>query len=145
MPSGTVGRPVASIFRTARSCWQSPPITRASYCFGFASDVKTEIFDAPSTTWQFVTTTPSERTMNPVPTPLPSWALPSWSVWKTSVVTLTTDGRARFTTPATDPAPVVATVVLSGSAVDAPLAPTSTEQAVATIASATTPRTILRM
>src|SRR5436309_12111173 len=75
-PRGTVGNPVASIFRTARSCWQSPPITRASYCFGVCADVETVIFDPPSTTWQFVTMTPSCRTMNPVPTPFPCWTLP---------------------------------------------------------------------
>ena len=33
-PRATVGRSVASILRTARSCRQSPPITRASYCVG---------------------------------------------------------------------------------------------------------------
>ncbi len=63
----------ASIFRTARSCRQSEPITRALNCLGSASDVKTVIFEAASTTWQFVTMTPSDRTMNPVPTP---WPLP---------------------------------------------------------------------
>jgi hypothetical protein len=34
-------------------------------------DVNTVIFVAPSTTWQLVTTTPSDRTMKPVPTPWP--------------------------------------------------------------------------
>ncbi len=71
--AATVGMSFASIFRTARSCRQSEPITRASNCSGSASDVKTVIFEAASTTWQFVTMTPSDRTMNPVPTP---WPLP---------------------------------------------------------------------
>ena len=99
-PRGTVGNPVASIFKTARSCWQSPPITRASYCFGDCADVETVIFDPPSTTWQFVTMMPSCRTMNPVPTPLPCWTLPNGPGWTTSVVTFTSAGSAALTTVA---------------------------------------------
>ena len=59
------------------------------------------ILEAPSTTWQLVTMTPSDRTMNPVPTPWPSWGLPNWSAEKMSVVTFTVAGRTRFTTAAT--------------------------------------------
>ena len=78
MPSATVGNPVASIFSTARSCSQSPPMTRrVVLASGLASELNTVIFEAPSTTWQFVTMTPSDRTMNPVPTPWPSPA-PGW-------------------------------------------------------------------
>jgi hypothetical protein len=56
------------------SCRQSLPITRALRCrpwapFGLFRNTVT--LEAPSTTWQFVTMTPSERTMNPVPTPRP--------------------------------------------------------------------------
>src|SRR5712691_630445 len=96
-PSATVGRPVAFTFRTARSCRQSPPISRASYCFGSLSELETVIFEAPSTTWQFVTMTPSDRTTNPVPTPCPCPA----PAWKMSVVTFTTAGRTRATTAST--------------------------------------------
>ena len=72
-PSPRGERPCASIFRTARSCSQSPPITRASYFCGLLAEVETVIFVPPSTTWQFVTTMPSDRTTKPVPTPSPVW------------------------------------------------------------------------
>ena len=72
---------------------------------GSSSLVNTEIREPPSTTWQFVTITPSDRTMKPVPTPCPSWALPNWSVWKMSVVTLTVAGRTRAATAATGSLP----------------------------------------
>src|SRR2546425_4911812 len=76
-PSATVGTPVALTLSAARSCSQSPPITRAWYWTGRWADVETVILFAPSTTWQFVTMTPSERTTNPVPTPLPCCAPPN--------------------------------------------------------------------
>src|SRR5581483_951424 len=50
-PSGTVGRPVASTFRTARSADGSPPITLAAYRFESGGGVITVTCVAPSTTW----------------------------------------------------------------------------------------------
>src|SRR5438093_8289116 len=144
-PRGTVGNPVASIFRTARSCWQSPPITRASYCFGVCADVETVIFDPPSTTWQFVTMTPSCRTMNPVPTPFPCCTLPNGPGWNTSVVTFTTAVIAILTTVPMGSAAPFRDPPLDDRAVELAESPVrSTEQAVATNASATAPTRILR-
>ena len=68
-------------------------MTRASYRTGFAAEVKTLIRVACSTTWQFVTMTPSDRTMNPVPTPFPCCAPPNCVGWNRSVVTFTTPGN----------------------------------------------------
>ena len=145
-PRPTVGRPVAPIFSTARSCRQSPPITRASYVFGFLSDVKTVIFVASSTTWQFVTMTPSERTTKPVPTPLPCWP-----PRRMSEVTFTTAGSTRCTTWTTDPPPGGTGAgdddsdrIDALSAV-APFVPKLTEHAVAARASTTEGMRSLRM
>src|SRR5918995_1760877 len=105
-PSGTVVRPFACTFRTARSCSQSPPITRAPYRVGSSSDVETVMRDAPCTTWQLVTTTPLDRTMKPVPIPSPCSGAPVEDAWYTFVVTLTTEGSTLEATAAygSDPA-----------------------------------------
>ncbi len=97
-PSSTIGSPSASILSTARSALGSPPMARASK--SRPSAVKTSMLRAPSTTWKLVTTTPSSRTMNPVPAP---WLVSPDSGLGESrfVVTLTTAGRTRSTTAAT--------------------------------------------
>src|SRR6266542_2782745 len=97
-PSDTVGRPVAFTLSTARSASASPPITRATNVRVGVVEVVTVIRCAPSTTWKFVTTIPSERTMNPVPTPRPGCEPPKTFDSSRFVVTFTTAGRARWTT-----------------------------------------------
>src|SRR6266498_3264755 len=52
---------------------------------------------ACSTTWKLVTTIPSDRMTNPVPTPRPD-SPPRGSGWNRLVVTLTTAGRTAWTT-----------------------------------------------
>ena len=104
---------------------------------GSSSEVNTVIFEPPSTTWQFVTTTPSERTMNPVPTPWPCWAPPNWSGWKMSVVTFTTAGSTRWTTAVTGSLPasrVGSEPALTAGAADDDESPSLTAQAEVAIA-----------
>jgi hypothetical protein len=57
----------------------------------------TVIAVAPSTTWSLVIITPSERTTNPVPTPVLVPEPEKGSNVRTFVVTLTTAGDAAFT------------------------------------------------
>jgi hypothetical protein len=59
-----------------------------------SADVSTVTFDAPSTTWKFVTTTPSDRTTNPVPSPVPFVVVET---------TFTTAGNTLSTTRTTPP------------------------------------------
>ena len=97
-PSGTLGRPVARILSTARSASESPPMTRATYERVGVVDVVTVIRCPPSTTWKFVTTIPSDRMMNPVPTPRPGCEPPKGPCSRRFVVTFTTAGRTCCTT-----------------------------------------------
>src|SRR4051794_40123183 len=94
----SVGSPVASTFRTARSASESPPITRAWKLRVGDSVVVTVIRCAPSTTWKLVTMMPSDRMMNPVPTPRPGVCPPNGLFSSRFVVTFTTAGRALCTT-----------------------------------------------
>jgi hypothetical protein len=55
------------------------------------------MWEAPSTTWKFVTMMPSDLTMKPVPTPRAGCS-PNAVCWNRFVTTLTTAGWTRLTT-----------------------------------------------
>ena len=67
LPSGTVGRPLASIFSTATSVLASWPSTLARNSRRSVSLTVTS--SAPRTTWALVRITPSGLTMKPEPCP----------------------------------------------------------------------------
>src|SRR5581483_2460028 len=72
-PRTAVGSPPASTLTTARSVDGSFPSTRAGI---FRLSANTTSMDcAPATTWLFVTMTPSEPMMKPVPAPSPGTGL----------------------------------------------------------------------
>src|SRR5438034_3706827 len=101
-PSVTVGSPVASTLRMARSCSESLPITRAWKLRLSGAGRVTVTLTAPSTTWKFVTMMPSDRTMNPVPTSLPDEVPPKIeSTDWVRVVMFTTAGATRLTAATT--------------------------------------------
>src|ERR1051325_8679381 len=101
-PSVTVGRLVASTLRTASSCSESLPITRAWKLRSSGAGRVTVTLTAPSTTWKFVTMMPSDRTMNPVPTSFPADVPPKIeSTDWVRVVMFTTAGATRLTAATT--------------------------------------------